>query len=288
MFGFQRVGDFIWLAADSRCKGFLLGATAGRTTLNGEGLQHEDGHSHLMAATVPNCLAYDPGFAYEVAVIIHEGLRRMYVEDESVFYYITLYNEPYVMPALPEGANEGILKGMYLLKSAEVPGSRSRVQLLGSGPILRQTLLAQEMLARDYGVSSDLYSVTSYKELRREALEVERWNLLHPTETPRQCYIQKLLAGKQGPFIAASDYMHLVSEQIAKWVPGRLVTLGTDGFGRSDTRENLRRHFEIDAAHITFAALSDLHRRGEVDRASIEKARQALGIDPDKKNPVSA
>jgi pyruvate dehydrogenase E1 component len=266
----------------------LLGATAGRTTLNGEGLQHEDGHSHLMAATVPNCLAYDPGFAYEVAVIIQEGLRRMYVEDESIFYYITLYNEPYVMPALPEGANEGILKGMYLLKSAEVPGARSRVQLLGSGPILRQTLLAQETLARDYGVASDLYSVTSYKELRREALEIERWNLLHPTETPRQCYVQKLLAGKQGPYIAASDYMHLVTEQIAKWVPGRLVTLGTDGFGRSDTRENLRRHFEIDAAHITFAALSELHRRGEFDRAAIEKARQALGIDPDKKNPVSA
>jgi pyruvate dehydrogenase E1 component len=289
MFGFQRVGDFIWLAADSRCKGFLLGATAGRTTLNGEGLQHEDGHSHLMAATVPNCLAYDPGFAYEVAVIIQDGLRRMYVEDESVFYYITLYNEPYVMPALPEGANEGILKGMYLLKSAEVPGAKSRVQLLGSGPILRQTLLAQETLARDYGVASDLYSVTSYKELRREALEVERWNLLHPTEKPRQAYVQKLLHGKQGPFIAASDYMHLVSEQIAKWVPDRrLVTLGTDGFGRSDTRENLRRHFEIDAAHITFAALSELHRRGEVDRAVIEKARQALGIDPDKKNPVSA
>ena len=288
MFGFQRVGDFIWLAADSRCKGFLLGATAGRTTLNGEGLQHEDGHSHLMAATVPNCLAYDPGFAYEVAVIIQEGLRRMYVEDESIFYYITLYNEPYVMPALPEGANEGILKGMYLLKSADVPGARSRVQLLGSGPILRQTLMAQETLARDYGVASDLYSVTSYKELRREALEIERWNLLHPTETPRHCYVQKLLAGKQGPFIAASDYMHLVTEQIAKWVPGRLVTLGTDGFGRSDTRENLRRHFEIDAAHITFAALSELHRRGEVDRAVIEKARQALGIDPDKKYPVSA
>jgi pyruvate dehydrogenase E1 component len=237
---------------------------------------------------VPNCLAYDPGFAYEVAVIIQEGLRRMYVEDESIFYYITLYNEPYVMPALPEGANEGILKGMYLLKSADVPGARSRVQLLGSGPILRQTLLAQELLARDYGVASDLYSVTSYKELRREALEIERWNLLHPTETPRQCYVQKLLAGKQGPFIAASDYMHLVSEQIAKWVPGRLVTLGTDGFGRSDTRENLRRHFEIDAAHIAFAALSELHRRGEFDRASIEKARQALGIDPDKKYPVSA
>jgi len=288
MFGFQRVGDFIWLAADSRCKGFLLGATAGRTTLNGEGLQHEDGHSHLMAATVPNCLAYDPGFAYEVAVIIQDGLRRMYVEDESVFYYITLYNEPYVMPALPEGANEGILKGMYLLKSAEVPNAKSRVQLLGSGPILRQTLLAQETLALDYGIASDVYSVTSYKELRREALEVERWNLLHPTEPQKQCYVQKVLAGRKGPFIAASDYMHLVSEQIAKWVPGRLVTLGTDGFGRSDTREALRNHFEIDAPHITFAALSELHRRGEVDRATVEKARQTLGIDPDKKNPVSA
>lgn len=288
MFGFQRVGDFIWLAADSRCKGFLLGATAGRTTLNGEGLQHEDGHSHLMAATVPNCITYDPAFAYEVAVIIQDGLRRMYVDDESIFYYITLYNEPYTMPAMPAGANEGILKGLYHLKSVDVPGSQRRVQLLGSGPIVRQTLLAQERLAQEFQIASDVWSVTSYKELRREALEVERWNLLHPTEPQRTCYVQQQLAGKKGPFIAASDYMHLVPEQIAKWVPERLVTLGTDGFGRSDTREALRRHFEIDAAHIAFAAISDLHRRGEVDAALVERARKSLGIDPDKQYPVSA
>ena len=288
MFGFQRVGDFIWLAADSRCKGFLLGATAGRTTLNGEGLQHEDGHSHLLAATVPNCLCYDPAFAYEVAVIIQDGLRRMYVEDESVFYYMTLYNEPFPMPALPEGANAGILKGMYRFQSTAGPNPKLRVQLLGSGPILRQVLLAQERLEKEFGIGSDVWSVTSYKELRREALEVERWNVLHPTETPRQCYVQQQFAGVQGPIIAASDYMKLVPEQIAPWLPERLTALGTDGFGRSDTREELRRHFEIDAPHIAFAAIGELHRRKQVDKAFVEKARQALGIDPEKIDPVRA
>jgi pyruvate dehydrogenase E1 component len=288
MFGFQRVGDLIWLAADSRCKGFLLGATAGRTTLNGEGLQHEDGHSHLLAATVPNCLCYDPAFAYEVAVIIQDGLRRMYVEDESVFYYMTLYNEPFPMPALPEGANAGILKGMYRFQSVAGPNPKLRVQLLGSGPILRQVLLAQERLEKEFGIGSDVWSVTSYKELRREALEVERWNVLHPTETPRQCYVQQQFAGVQGPIIAASDYMKLVPEQIAPWLPERLTALGTDGFGRSDTREELRRHFEIDAPHIAFAAIGELHRRKQVDKAFVEKARQALGIDPEKIDPVRA
>lgn len=288
MFGFQRVGDFIWLAADSRCKGFLLGGTAGRTTLNGEGLQHEDGHSHLLAATVPNCYAYDPAYAYEVAVIVQDGLRRMYVEDESIFYYLTIYNEDYAMPALPDGAAEGILKGMYRIASREVPKSNLRVQLLGSGPILNEALKAQEMLADDYGIASDAWSVTSYKELRREALEVERWNMLHPAEKPKTCYVEQALAGAQGPFIAASDYMHLVAEQIAKWVPGRLVTLGTDGFGRSETREALRRHFEVDAPHIVFATLSTLAREGKVDKKTVQKAAKALDIDTEKINPVRA
>ncbi|MSR57582.1 MAG: pyruvate dehydrogenase (acetyl-transferring), homodimeric type [Planctomycetaceae bacterium] len=288
MFGFQRVGDLIWLAADSRCKGFLLGGTAGRTTLNGEGLQHEDGHSHLLAATVPNCYAYDPAYAYEVAVIIQDGLRRMYVEDESIFYYLTVYNEDYPMPALPEGAVEGILKGMYRVASRDVAKSKARAQLLGSGPILNDVLQAQQILADDYGIASDAWSVTSYKELRREALEVERWNLLHPTEKPRTCYVQEALAGAEGPFIAASDYMHLVPEQIAKWVPGRLVTLGTDGFGRSETRAALRRHFEIDAAHIAFATLSTLARDGAIDKKTILKAAKALNIDSEKINPVRA
>jgi pyruvate dehydrogenase E1 component len=288
MFGFQRIGDFIWCAADSRCKGFLLGGTAGRTTLNGEGLQHEDGHSHLLATTIPNCVTYDPAYAYEVAVIVHDGLRRMYVEDESVFYYITLYNEDYPMPAMPEGAAEGILKGMYKVASREVPKAKTRAQLLGSGPILNEVLKAQEILAADYGIASDAWSVTSYKELRREALEVERWNLLHPTEKPKTCYVQQQLADAKGPFIAASDYMHLVAEQIAKWVPGRLVTLGTDGFGRSDNREALRRHFEVDAAHIAFATLSTLARDGVIDKKIVQKAAKALDIDSEKINPVRA
>ncbi|HTI49999.1 MAG TPA: hypothetical protein VL475_03570 [Planctomycetaceae bacterium] len=288
MFGFQRVGDFIWCAADSRCKGFLLGGTAGRTTLNGEGLQHEDGHSHLLAATVPNCIAYDPAYAYEVAVIVQDGLRRMYVENESIFYYITVYNEDYPMPAMPAGAAEGILKGMYKVAGRDVPKSKARAQLLGSGPLLNEVLKAQEILAADYGVASDAWSVTSYKELRREALEVERWNLLHPAEKPKTCYVEEVLAGAKGPFIAVSDNMHLVAEQIAKWVPGRLVTLGTDGFGRSETREALRRHFEIDTAHIVFATLSTLARDGLVDKKIVQKAAKALNIDPEKINPVRA
>jgi pyruvate dehydrogenase E1 component len=288
MFGFQRVGDFIWCAADSRTKGFLLGATGGRTTLNGEGLQHEDGHSLLLAATVPNLLAYDPAYAYETAVIIQDGLRRMYVEGESIFYYIMLYNEDYAMPAMPAGSAEGILKGMYPVASRDVRRSKARVQLLGSGPILRLVLEAQEILAKDYKIASDAWSVTSYKELRREALEVERWNMLHPTSTPRTCYVQDMLKDREGPFIAASDYMHLVPEQIAKWVPGRLVTLGTDGFGRSDSREGLRRHFEVDAAHIVFATLSTLFREGTITKATIQKAAKALDIDADKINPVGA
>jgi pyruvate dehydrogenase E1 component len=288
MFGFQRVGDFVWCAADSRCKGFMLGGTAGRTTLNGEGLQHEDGHSHILAATVPNLVAYDPAYAYETAVILQDGLRRMYVDNESIFYYLTLYNEDYAMPAMPEGSAEGILKGMYKVSSRDGSRAKVRAQLLGSGPILRQVLEAQEILAEKYKVASDVWSVTSYKELRREALEVERWNVLHPTEKPRTCYVEDMLADCEGPFVAASDYMQLVPEQIARWVPRRLVTLGTDGFGRSDTREELRRHFEIDAAHIAFATLSTLAREGKISRQAIQKAAKALKIDPDKIDPVRA
>jgi pyruvate dehydrogenase E1 component len=288
MFGFQRIGDFIWCAADSRCKGFMLGGTAGRTTLNGEGLQHEDGHSHVLATTVPNVVAYDPAYAYETAVIVQDGLRRMYVDNESIFYYLTLYNEDYAMPAMPTGAAAGILKGMYKVSSRDVSRAKVRAQLLGSGPILRQVLAAQEILADKYKIASDAWSVTSYKELRREALEVERWNLLHPTQKPRTCYVEEMLGESDGPFVAASDYMHLVPEQIARWVPGRLVTLGTDGFGRSDTREGLRRHFEIDAAHIAFATLSTLARDGKISKQTIQKATKSLDIDSEQVNPVQA
>ena len=288
MFGFQRIGDFAWCAGDSRCKGFMLGGTAGRTTLNGEGLQHEDGHSHVLAATIPNLVAYDPAYAYETAVIVQDGLRRMFVENEPVFYYLTLYNEDYAMPAMPDGAAEGILKGMYKVGSRNVSRARATAQLFGSGPILRQVLEAAETLANDYRVASDIWSVTSYKELRREALEVERFNLLNPTLKPRRSYVEEQLADCDGPFVAASDYMHLVPEQIAKWVSGRLVTLGTDGFGRSDSREELRRHFEVDASHIAFATLSTLARDGKIDKKTIQKAAKALDIDPDKIDPVRA
>lgn len=288
MFGFQRVGDFIWAAADSRCKGFLLGATAGRTTLNGEGLQHEDGHSQLVATTVPNCVAYDPAFAYEVAVIVHDGLRRMYVNNESIFYYITLYNEDHPMPAMPEGCTEGILKGLYKFRSRDVEKSKERPQLLGSGPIIREALRAQEILSDKFGIASDVWNVTSYKELRREALEDERWNLLHPQEKPKTCYVQQMLGDVKGPIITVSDNMRLVPEQIAKWLPSRIVSLGTDGFGRSESREALRRHFEIDAEHVAFATLSTLAREGKLDKKVLAKAVKQLNIDPEKIDPVSA
>jgi pyruvate dehydrogenase E1 component len=288
MFGFQRIGDFAWCAADSRCKGFMLGATSGRTTLNGEGLQHEDGHSHLLATTIPNLVTYDPAYAYETAVIIQDGMRRMYVENESVFYYISLYNEDYAMPAMPAGAEAGILKGMYRLSSRDVEGSQLRAQLFGSGPILRHVLEAQQILADDYQIASDAWSVTSYKELRREGLEVERWNLLHPTESPRKCFVEQNLAGTTGPYVAASDNMRLVAEQIAKWIPGKFVTLGTDGFGRSESREALRNHFEIDAPHIVFATLSTLFRDGKISADVIAGAARKLEIDSEKVDPVRA
>ena len=288
MFGFQRVGDLIWANGDARGKGFLLGGTYGRTTLNGEGLQHEDGHSILVASTVPNCLGYDPAFAYEIGVIIKEGLRRMYQAGESIFYYITLYNENYPMPPMPEGATEGILRGMYKFRPATMRPRGLKVHLLGSGPILRETLRAQEILAETYGVATDVWSVTSYRELRREALDVERWNLLHPEERPRVSYVESILAKEQGIFVAASDYMRSVPEMIERWVPGGLYPLGTDGFGRSENRPALRRFFEIDAECITLAALAQLARRGEIKPARVQHAIQELGIDPEKVNPMHA
>jgi pyruvate dehydrogenase E1 component len=278
MFGFQRIGDLIW-------------ATAGRTTLNGEGLQHQDGHSPLLASTVPNVVTYDPAYAYELAVIIQDGVRRMYEQGEDVLYYLTLYNENYPMPPMPEGAADGILKGMYKLKPAgkiAKGGPKSKVHLLGSGPILRHCLKAQELLAHKYGVAADVWSVTSYKELRRDALASDRWNLLHPAESPRRSYVETLLAKEDGVFIAASDYMKAVPEMIQKWVPGGLYALGTDGFGRSDDREELRRHFEIDAECITVAALTRLMHRKELKPAQVQQAITDLGIDPEKVDPVKA
>jgi pyruvate dehydrogenase E1 component len=293
MFGFQRVGDLVWAAADLRCRGFMLGATAGRTTLNGEGLQHEDGHSHVMAATVPNLVAYDPALAFELAVILRDGIRRMYEDvKEDIFYYITLYNDNYPMLPMPEGSAEGILKGLYKLRPAAAPaksGAKTpKVHLFGSGPILMHALRAQELLAEHFGVAADVWSATSYKELRRDALEVERWNLLHPLEKPRQSYLQKTLAKEEGVFIAASDYMRLVPEMIARWVPGGLFPLGTDGFGRSETRPALRRHFEVDAECIAVAALAQLAQRGAVKPQAVADAIKKFGIDPEKVSPMRA
>jgi pyruvate dehydrogenase E1 component len=286
MFGFQRIGDLIWAAADMRTRGFLLGATAGRTTLNGEGLQHEDGHSHLLASTVPNVVAYDPAFAYELAIILQDGIRRMYGAGEEVFYYVTLYNDNYPMLPMPEGSTEGILKGLYKLRPSTL-AKGPKVHLFGSGPILMQVLKAQEMLA-GYGVAADVWSATSYKELRREALEVERWNVLHPAEQRRQSYVETILAKEEGIFLAASDYVRSVPEMITRWVPGGLLPLGTDGFGRSDTRAALRRFFEVDAECITAVTLAQLARRGTIKPALAQEALRKLGVDPEKVSPMRA
>jgi pyruvate dehydrogenase E1 component len=290
MFGFQRIGDLIWAAADQRARGFLLGGTAGRTTLMGEGLQHQDGHSHVLASTVPNLVTYDPAYAYELAVIIRDGIRRMYEVGESIFYYITLGNEPYQMPPMPDGSEEGILRGMYRLRGAtpKKSSSAAKVHLLGSGSILRETLKAQEILAERYQIASDVWSVTSYKELRREALDVERWNLLHPSQQPRVSYIEKLLAKQESVFIAASDYMKSVPEMITRWVPGGLYALGTDGFGRSDNHSALRRFFEVDAECIVLAALSQLAKRDQIKPERVQQAIKELAIDTAKANPMNS
>jgi pyruvate dehydrogenase E1 component len=286
MFGFQRIGDLIWAAADQRTRGFLLGATSGRTTLNGEGLQHEDGHSHVLASVVPNLLAFDPAFAFEVAVIIRDGLKRMFTDREDIFYYITLYNENYPMPPMPAGAEEGILKGAYKLKPAAEGDDRPRIHLLGSGSLLREALRAQEILGEKYGVAADVWSATSYKELRRDALEADRWNLLHPDQESRKPYVVQIFEGDDRPIVAVSDYMKLVPDMISRWLPGRLLSLGTDGFGRSDTREALRRFFEVDAECVVIAALWQLAQRGAVDRCVVKRAIEELGVDPDKLDPL--
>jgi pyruvate dehydrogenase E1 component len=285
MFGFQRVGDFIWAAGDMQSRGFLIGGTAGRTTLAGEGLQHQDGHSQLVATTIPNCVAYDPTYAYELAVIVQDGLRRMYAEQENVFFYITCMNENYAHPALPDGAEAGILRGMYRLRA----GGRGkvRVNLLGSGTILREVIGAAELLEAEFGVPADVFSVTSFSELRREALDAERWNMLHPGQAPRTPYVRELLAGQSGPFVAATDYMRTVPDQIRQWVPGRYHVLGTDGYGRSDSRAALRGFFEVDRRYVALAALKSLADEGMLDMATVVSAMQRFGLDPDKPNPVT-
>ena len=337
MFGFQRIGDLMWLAGDIKAKGFLLGATAGRTTLNGEGLQHEDGHSLILASTIPTLLTYDPAFAYEVAVIIADGMRRMYVNGEDIFYYLTLYNENYAMPPMPAGVEEGILKGLYRFKVGprtdpvsraqratsppspprsggegrgeevlRAPGEKSldprplvaskrsedgsplgplKAHIFASGPIINQALRAQQILADRYGVSADVWSATNYKELRNEAIRCNRWNMLHPTQPPRKPYIANLLEKEQGPFVAVSDYMRMVPDQIAQWVPGGLTTLGTDGFGRSDTRARLRRFFEIDAESTVIAVLYALAEKGQLEKTVVAQAMKDLDINPDKLSP---
>ncbi|MGH2452067.1 MAG: pyruvate dehydrogenase (acetyl-transferring), homodimeric type [Candidatus Limnocylindria bacterium] len=283
MFGFQRTMDQIWAFGDARGRGFLLGATAGRTTLNGEGLQHQDGHSQLLATAIPNIRAYDPAFAYETSVIVRDGLRRMLQDEEDTFYYLTLYNENYPMPAMAEGLEEGILRGMYLFRAGEA-GTRRRVALLGSGPILQQALRAQELLLDRHEVAADVYSVTSYQLLRNEALETERWNRLHPEAEARRPYLTEALRAG-GPIVAASDHLKLVADQIARWAPQPFVPLGTDGFGRSDTREALRRHFEIDAEHIAVAGLHSLALCEQFSPSDVAKAIADLDIDPDRIDP---
>jgi pyruvate dehydrogenase E1 component len=288
MFGFQRFGDLAWAAGDMRARGFLLGGTAGRTTLNGEGLQHEDGHSLVLASTIPNVVSYDPTFAYEVAVIIQDGLRRMFAEQEDVWYYVTLMNENYEHPDMPEGAEEGIRKGLYLFRKGPARrGKRPRVQLLGSGTILREVIAAADLLAADFGVAADIWSAPSFNELRREGLRTERWNRLHPTSKPRQSYVETCLAGQSGPVVAATDYIKAYADQIRPFVPARYSVLGTDGFGRSDYRRALRSFFEVDRYHVAVAALHSLAQEGTVAAKVVADAIAKYGIDPDKPDPVT-
>jgi len=284
MFGFQRVGDLMWLAGDIRAKGFLLGATAGRTTLNGEGLQHEDGHSHLLMSTIPTVMAYDPAFAYEVAVIIVDGMKRMFVDGEEIFYYLTLYNENYTMPPMPEGVQEGILRGLYRFKKGP-DGCEHKAHILGSGPLINQALRAQQILAERYNVSADVWSATSYKRLRNETIQCKRWNMLHPTESPRRSYLENTLAKEKGVFVAVSDSIRAVPDQIAPWAPGGLMTLGTDGFGRSDTRQRLRRFFGVDAEHTAIATLYALAEKNRIGRDVVARAIRELGVDPEMAQP---
>jgi pyruvate dehydrogenase E1 component len=290
MFGFQRIGDLIWAAGDARCRGFLLGGTAGRTTLAGEGLQHQDGHSHVLSLTVPNCVSYDPAFAYEIAVIIQDGIRRMYGEGESVFYYLTVMNEAYEMPAMPrgEGVREGILKGLYRFKATGKPKAKLRAQLLGSGAILPEVIKAQAILEEKYNVGADVWSVTSYNELYRDGHAADRWNMLHPAETPRVPYVTQQLEKAPGVIVAASDYMKVLPDSLNRWLPRHIAPLGTDGFGRSEARADLRNHFEVDARFVVVATLNALAQDGQLDAKVVQKAIADLGIDPEKVDPAKA
>jgi pyruvate dehydrogenase E1 component len=288
MFGMQRVGDLVWAAGDMRCRGFLLGATAGRTTLNGEGLQHQDGNSHLLAYPVPNLMAYDPAYAYELEVIIKDGIRRMYVENEDIFYYITVGNENYAMPAMPDGVEEGIVKGGYLFRDAGIPGEGPKAKLLGSGAIMQAVLEAQEILQNTYNIPTEVYSITSYKELRREAMECDRWNMMHPTSEGRLPYVSQLLEDEDSVVVAASDYVKTLPDSISPWFENTMISLGTDGFGRSETREALRDHFEVDARFIVLAALSALFRQGDFEAEQVEQAMRDLSIDSEKIDPAKA
>ena len=290
MFGFQRIGDLMWAAGDLRCRGFLVGATSGRTTLAGEGLQHQDGHSHLLAYALPNLVTYDPAFAYELAVIIRDGIRRMYTEQQDIFYYLTVANENYAMPPMPEenGVKEGIVQGMYRFRRSDKPNPRFRAQLFGSGAILNEVLKAQQLLEERYDVAADVWSITSYKELRRDGLEVERWNMLHPGEPPRNPYVGQCLADAPGVLVAASDYVKALPDSIARWCPRPLLSLGTDGFGRSDGRRALRNFFEVDARYVTLATLTSLARQGQIAYDDVAEAMHDLEIDPAKANPLTA
>jgi pyruvate dehydrogenase E1 component len=288
MFGFQRTGDQFWAIGDARGRGFLMGATAGRTTLTGEGLQHDDGHSHVLASTMPAVRQYDPAFAYELAAVIRDGIERMYVKGEDVFYYVTLYNENYAQAAKPEGADDGILRGIYRFAPApKLPKKAPTVRLVGSGSILQQVIAAQALLAERFGVAAEVYSAPSFGLLRRDALEADRWNRLHPTRKPRVPYVATVLGARGGPIVAATDWMKTIPQLVAPWIDAPYVALGTDGYGRSDTRESLRAFFEIDAASIAVAAMSVLASTGEVTAEAAAKAIADLGIDPDKVDPLS-
>jgi pyruvate dehydrogenase E1 component len=288
MFGFQRTGDFNWAAGDMRTRGFLLGGTSGRTTLNGEGLQHEDGHSHLLAGAVPNCIPYDPTYGYEVATIVQDGVRRMLAEQEDVYYYITLLNENYQHPAMPAGAEDGILRGMYLLRDGgRAKKEQPRVQLIGSGAILREVLAAADLLRDDCGVVADVWSATSFTLLHRDGEAAVRWNMLHPAGEPKRAYVAQQLDGHDGPVIAATDYVKTFAEQIRPFVERRFHALGTDGFGRSDTRKKLRDFFEVDRRWIVVAALKALADEGTIDRAKVAEAIARYGIDTAKPEPTT-
>ncbi|MCR9117157.1 MAG: pyruvate dehydrogenase (acetyl-transferring), homodimeric type, partial [bacterium] len=289
LFGFQRIGDLVWAAADMQAKGFMIGGTAGRTTLNGEGLQHQDGHSLLNAIAFPTVRAYDPAFAYEIAVITLDGLKKLYQDGETAIYYLTVENDNYEHPAMPETATpEGIIKGIYKFATNDVKGAKNKVQLFGSGAIMNSAIRAQQILADDYNISSNVWSVTSYTELRREAEDCRRWNMLHPTEEPRKSYLETTLEGEEGPFISASDYVKALGEQLTPWIPGDYFVLGTDGLGRSETRPALRRHFEVDAELIVIATLYQLQLQGKIEAAEVAKAIKDLGVDPEKVNPYFA